>query len=1287
MMKKFMQRLIKFAVYAAAGVVIMLAIAVGLFRLLLPRLPEYQEDIKSWASTAIGMNVEFTGMDARWGLNGPEIEFYNAELIAPDSMARIISAGEVSVGVGLMRLLIDRKLVVDRIVLRDTSIEVRQLGNGEWWIQGSPANELLPARRDGPETAGAIEVVGENIEVKFLQPGDERPRIFQVPRVVVRRDSVRIAVNAIVDLPEDLGGRLTMAATQLLFQQDEDRSWDVTIDVDDIILSGVSALHGAQAAHFSSGSGDLDLSLVIANGVVQSAVVDIDFQDVAVGDETGFSINGLFEFQSNTDGWLVAANHYQLQTVGGEWPDSSLRVEATTGSEGQITMLDARASYINLADIGVLNPWLTRQQRDLVAAFDPDGAVRELVATLSGIDTDFMRFDVSAEFVNVGIAAVDNRPGIRGFSGRLRADRVSGRLEIKSKDLAVSFPKYLEETAIFDDVSGTIIWRRSNNRTTVLSDSILIRNAVIEMETNVEITLADGSRTPIVDLATTWSISDLSKLRRYIPFMPKMPRTSEWLQEGLLAGRIPRGTIRLYGPLDKFPFDGGEGRLLIEANIRDALIMYQRRWPVAEVLDFDLVIDNTRLYSERNHIINVGNEITNARFEIDDLRQPVLTIDAFSTGTLESIRQLMAQSPIGTDVFGGRLDRVAVTGDGSFSLDLRVPIRDWQNFDFTSRLQISNASLQMEGFAPPITDLNGAVTIRRDDISSESLAGTFLGRPVSIELMMAPEEMDSFRVIASTVGTITAEGLTEGLGLPLEGLVQGETAYSARLLFPRGKAETPSPFTIEIETDLAGLGLDLPKPLQKMPDDSVAVSARIELPQGSERIVSTGTVTDLLSWELTFAKEQEQWDFDRGLVTFGVATAATTEPDAATEIRGLHLRGSIDYVRMQDWFALPKRNNAKTGMGERIRSIEMTIGHLHLLGQHLVDHRIRVDRSARDWLVQFDGDELKGSAFVPYDFNSGRTLTIEMERMVLPGDDEVSGQDDPDIDPRSLPPISIRANEFALGERYLGAFQAEFRHTADGLVADSIIARDETFEIVGNGGWIVDESDATGYRSFLTVTMTSTDVERTMQRLGYEPGIVSDQLSMLLDLSWSGGPREDFMESLRGEVKIQIGTGQLDDVEPGAGRVFGLMSIVALPRRLSLDFRDVFAKGFGFDTINGTFRIVDGETYTCNLSLEGPAANIGIVGRAGLVSRDYDQTAVVSANFGNTLPVVGAVVGGPQVAAVLLVFSQIFKKPLQEVSQIYYAIGGSWDEPTIETSSAREFARLVATSECVDEAQ
>jgi uncharacterized protein YhdP len=190
---------------------------------------------------------------------------------------------------------------------------------------------------------------------------------------------------------------------------------------------------------------------------------------------------------------------------------------------------------------------------------------------------------------------------------------------------------------------------------------------------------------------------------------------------------------------------------------------------------------------------------------------------------------------------------------------------------------------------------------------------------------------------------------------------------------------------------------------------------------------------------------------------------------------------------------------------------------------------------------------------------------------------------------------------------------------------------------------------------------------------------------MLLDLSWSGGPREDMLAWLDGEVKLRIGTGQLEEVKPGAGRVFGLLSIAALPRRLSLDFRDVFSKGFGFDKIQGTFTLVDGDTFTCDLSLESPAADIGIVGRAGLVTRDYEQTAVVSASFGNALPVAGALVAGPQVAAALLIFSQIFKKPLQEVSQVYYGIGGSWDEPIIESATPELFALSGAMAGCIED--
>ena len=125
-MKELLQKLINYLAYIGAALVIVLAIAVGIFRLMLPQLPEYQEEIKGWASAAIGMQVEFTGMNARWRFSGPELSFFNAELVSPGATESLLSADEVSVGVSLFRLIADRELVVDRIMIRDTKIDLRQ---------------------------------------------------------------------------------------------------------------------------------------------------------------------------------------------------------------------------------------------------------------------------------------------------------------------------------------------------------------------------------------------------------------------------------------------------------------------------------------------------------------------------------------------------------------------------------------------------------------------------------------------------------------------------------------------------------------------------------------------------------------------------------------------------------------------------------------------------------------------------------------------------------------------------------------------------------------------------------------------------------------------------------------------------------------------------------------------------------------------------------------------------------------------------------------------------------
>ena len=360
-----------------------------------------------------------------------------------------------------------------------------------------------------------------------------------------------------------------------------------------------------------------------------------------------------------------------------------------------------------------------------------------------------------------------------------------------------------------------------------------------------------------------------------------------------------------------------------------------------------------------------------------------------------------------------------------------------------------------------------------------------------------------------------------------------------------------------------------------------------------------------------------------------------------------------------------------------------------MFGQHLIDHRVTVDRAGSEWFVHADGEQLAGDVRIPYDLRSGQPITMDMETLILPGDDQEERKDTDaaDIDPRSLPGFSIKAAEFALGDRFLGAVEAEFRRTADGLRADRVSATDESFSVEGSAGWVIDPRRGLGPRSYVAAKLTSNNVQKTMERLNYDLGIDGDDMEIEFDLQWPGGPRQDLLAELDGSLSVRFGSGQLNEIEPGAGRVFGLMSVVALPRRLSLDFRDVLDKGFGFDEIHGTFTIDTGDAFTCDLSLKGPAADIGIVGRAGLAVGDYDQAALVSANVGNTLPVVGAVVAGPQVAAALLIFSQIFKKPLQEMSQVYYGIQGSMDDPLVEVADAARFAATSELAGCLTDAQ
>jgi len=1275
-----LKKLTKFFAYTLATLVIVLAIGVGLFRLMLPRLPEYQDEIKGWASNAIGVNVEFSGMNARWRLRGPELSFFDAALSNPATGKTILEANEVNIGVGLLRLVSDRELVVDRLSVSESALDIRQREDGVWLLQGFPLDELLAGR---DETArGDIAIFGNDIAVSYAHPGSTERVPFSIRRITASRADGMLTVDADVLLTDEFGQSFELAVNQLP-EGGEQPVWRVFLEGESLNLAGWSALQPAGLPAVAAGLADVSLWLELTPNALRGATANVSLQNFVVSGGTPnapLSLNGSFEFAAENGGWLVAGNEVQLQTGRGAWPETAMQLRVLTDDDGAARALRLNSGYIDLGDLPLLSPWLGDESRSMLDNYSPSGILRDVSLDASEFGGESVVFNIAADLTAAGIAATAEYPGIRNFSGRIRAGSEGGRVEIVSTGVSLDLGKHLPRPLQFSKADGTIIWRRNASGLTLLTDGVQLENDDLSSEFSLQLTVPNDDTSPVVDFQSTWSVADVRATSRYLPTTFVNPALRQWLGQALVAGRVTEGTTRLSGELENFPFDDGDGVFEINARLEDAVLNYSDQWPSPQFAHLDLIVDRTRLYSIENSAINLGNRVEDARIEIEDLREPILDIDAFATGTLESIRSFAAQSPI-NDVLGNQLGRVSVDGDASFSLVIRYPITDKENYEFETGIRAEDGTVRVDGFAAPVSSLNGLVTISRTEVTSDELQGQLLGQPVALALSRVEEADAPYSVILNAVGSTTAAALQEELGVPMDDIASGQTEFDATLRFPNANAPEPGRFDISVRSSLRGLTSSLPAPLTKAADAALPLSFNVNF-AADDQIVTSGNIDDSLRWNINLLRRNDRWSFDRG------ALAAGGEEPETPDVRGLSIHGATDELDLSAWLDVGRRGDGEDSIAANIRSIDLDVQRLLAIGQAFDSHHLEVHRSGRGWVVQVTGPQADGQVTVPYDFATGPAMTLDMRRLILPGAGEDDGADsdgqDGETNPRRLPGINVRADEFGLGARRFGALQANFERTERGLEAQNLTTEDDTFSFRGSAGWIVDPYAATGQRSFVHATLRSNDIATTGQRLDYDPGIIGDELEVAFELGWPGAPRADFLADLSGEVSVTLGEGRLEDVEPGAGRVFGLMSFAALPRRLALDFRDVFDSGFRFDDITGTFRIDRGDAYTCDLTVKGPAADVGIVGRAGLVTRDYDQAAIISANVGNTLPVVGAVIGGPQVAAALLVFSQLFKKPLKDMGQAYYSVGGDWEAPLIDPASSQQFAETSSLAGCIE---
>lgn len=241
-----------------------------------------------------------------------------------------------------------------------------------------------------------------------------------------------------------------------------------------------------------------------------------------------------------------------------------------------------------------------------------------------------------------------------------------------------------------------------------------------------------------------------------------------------------------------------------------------------------------------------------------------------------------------------------------------------------------------------------------------------------------------------------------------------------------------------------------------------------------------------------------------------------------------------------------------------------------------------------------------------------------------------------------------------------------------GFILDNIAIKNDNLLVTGAVELIKKTDQLHNYSTTVDAQLKSQNTKALMEEFGFQGILSSKNLTIDLDLFWPYIPSSDAVFYANGTVKVNIKDGQITAIDPIAGKVLGLLSIAELPKRLVLDFSDIFKKGLSFNRLSGEFQFKQGSAYTCNLAMEGTSVDILLVGVTDMIGETYDQLAIVRPLLSDALPMGGALFGGPGVAAAVYLFTKLLRKPLRDIGVSYYSIGGTWDNPTIEKIPAQE---------------
>ncbi|WP_221765338.1 YhdP family protein [Methyloradius palustris] len=1006
------------------------------------------------------------------------------------------------------------------------------------------------------------------------------------------------------------------------------------------------------------GFGAAQFWLDFSKGAPQKITTDVIFTQVKTrlsknsAEATLNNLSGRLSWIKYDDGQEVKAERIKALTSDGlnmQNGNLALRERSADGkewTEGSIQLDEVELATLNTFVAYLPLPAATLKQ---IADIAPEGKLEKLDASWKGSVNQTNEYSIRSKFTDLGMKPYENFPGFSNLSGSIDADETDGSLSINSQKAELNLEKVMRWPIPADKLTGEVKWNIQKNQTQISVNNLAIVNEHLAGTINGSY-LLNHLRGGYLNLTAKLGHGNAAYAHYYYP-KTIGEHTLHWLDTSILGGKLEDINVTIKGNLADFPFPNNkDGLFRVTAKLDDGLLEYGSSWPKIDGIKLDMLFEGVRMELNATAGNILGNKIIKAKVAIPQLHTeaPILTVVADGAGPVSEGIKFINNSPVHR-VTDGFTDTLRTSGNGNLHLELMVPLKDEDATKVKGTYTITNGSMADQEI-PELSKINGKLEFTESGLHAQNVNTWIYGGPAQFNLATSKDH--SVKINAR--GRLTDSGLKQTFGAGIADGLSGSADWAADIGVVQKQLE------LVVSSSLVGMASTLPPPLNKAAGDVMYLKVEKKQTSATQDLITASLGTNIAA-KIQRADQNGVMKIDRGEIGLNVAPALPTQ-------QGLNIRGTLDNLDADEWRSIFSKtsapNNTNTSNANTdfsIAKVDLVINTLDIFDKRINGLKLIAKPIADGWSANVQSQEVTGD--VQWHKPGNGKIVAKLKNLIspatTPGTAILKTQGDFKQQSEQYPALDITADNFEIGKKKLGKLELLASEQNDDWSIEKLRMVTPESTINAEGEW---HNWKRSPNTRINITWDITDLGKTLERFGYPNTIKGGDATLTGQLKWPGSPHEFDTLGLSGNLQLDADHGQILKIQPGVGRLFSVLSLQNLPRRLTFDFRDVFSSGFTFDKITSSVKINNGVMRSDDFKMEGPTARVEIKGETDIQKETQHLYVKVTPYVSDSLSL-AALAGGPAVGGAVWLAQKLLKDPINKFAADEYEIVGTWDNP------------------------